>query len=146
MKYRQGEPGRIFLARVEHGEDLLDGIQEMVRRENIKAAVVFALGALKSASLVRGPAEPVVPPEPLQHSFDDGRELLGIGTVAWDEAGKTPLLHLHGVTGREGKDCLGCLREQAEVYLTVELVVLELVGIDTARELDPTLGLKVLRL
>lgn len=146
MKYLQGTLGRVFLARAEHGEDLLAGIEELVRKENIRAGIVYAVGALKSASIVRGPVEPVVPPEPSWDRFDDGRELLAMGTIAWDEAEKKPLLHLHGVTGRAGKDCLGCLREWAEVYLTVELVVLELQGIEAVKAFDPATGLKLLRI
>ncbi|MEW5954308.1 MAG: PPC domain-containing DNA-binding protein [Bacillota bacterium] len=143
MKYRQGNLGRVFLARVEHGDDLLKEITDLARAERLSAAVVFMIGALKGANMVVGPRELAVPPEPVWMSFGDGREIVGMGTLYPNEKGE-PALHLHGVLGR-GRDSLtGCLRAETEVYLVVEMVIMELMGTGAVRKLDRDLELQVL--
>lgn len=143
MQYRQGQLGRVFLARVEHGENLLEEIRNLARAEHLDGAVIFMIGALKSASMVVGPRECTVPPEPVWESFGDGREILGIGTLYPDEMGE-PALHLHGVLGKGQVSLTGCLRANTEVYLIVEMVIMELSRLDALRRLDPETGLKML--
>jgi len=143
MEYQQGAIGRVFLVRLDHGENPLEQIRKLAEKENIKNAVFFLIGALKGASLVTGPREAVLPPEPTWFSFNDGRELLGTGTLAWDE--HEPLLHIHGASGRGEETVMGCLRQDVEVYLTLEAVVLEISGLKAGRALDPASGFKVLR-
>ena len=127
--------GRVFLARVEHGENPLEEIKKLVRKEGVQVAVFFVLGALKSGTVVTGPREAVLPPVPNWFQFDDGREVMGIGTILFDE--NEPVLHLHGGLGRDKDAVVCCLRDQAEVYITVEVVILELCGIHALRKLDP---------
>lgn len=142
MKYQQGQIGRVFVARVEHGEDLLQEVKQLAVKENVRAACILALGALKNAALVTGPRECTIPPDPVWRRFDDGREIAGIGTLFWDEEG--PVIHLHSSAGRGGVSLTGCLREKSEVYLVVEVIIIEFTGIDGIREMDPAIGLKIL--
>ncbi len=144
MQYQEGTMGRVFLARADHAADPLQGIKELARKEGIRVAVFFILGALKSGSVVAGPREAVLPPLPNWFHFDDGREVLGVGTILCQ--GDEPALHLHGGLGREQEALVCCLRDSAEVYITLEVVILELCGIDARRELDPLTGQKTLRL
>lgn len=134
MKYRQGSLGRVFIAKVEHGDNLLDEIKSMARSENIEAAVFFMIGALKGADIVSGPQECTVPPEPIELRFNDGREVLGIGTVF--NSGDEPVLHLHGVFGRDNDVLMGCLREGAETYLVMEIIMLEVTGAGAFKGID----------
>ncbi|PKM38948.1 MAG: DNA-binding protein [Firmicutes bacterium HGW-Firmicutes-8] len=144
MKYKQGAIGRVFVAKIEHGEDLLAELKSLAVKENIRSAWMFIIGAVKSASLVTGPRDCSVPPEPVWRRFTDGREILGAGTVFWDET--EPVLHIHSAVGKGDLSLTGCLREQTETYLVVEAVILEISGIDASRALDPVLGVKALML
>ncbi|MFZ5640493.1 MAG: hypothetical protein ACOY4Q_07360 [Bacillota bacterium] len=36
MKYQQGQIGRVFVARVEHGEDLLQEVKQLAEKENVR--------------------------------------------------------------------------------------------------------------
>ena len=144
MKYQQGTIGRVFMAKIEHGEDLLAELKSLAVKENIRAGIMFILGAVGSASLVTGPRDCSVPPEPVWRRFTDGREILGTGTVFWDET--EPVLHIHSTVGKGDLSLTGCLREQTETYLVVEAVILEISGIDASRALDPVLGVKALML
>lgn len=144
MKYQQGNIGRIFVVKLEHGEDFIDEIKKLAVKEKIKSATLFMIGALKSASVVVGPQEPVLPPTPMWRDFDNARELLGVGTLFWD--GDEPLLHAHGVFGKGDVSLMGCVRKDTEVFLLLEVIILEISGINAVRQFSETLGLKALEL
>ncbi len=115
MQYRQGNLGRVLVVKIEHGDDLNAELKNLARSENIRAGVLMAIGALKLAAVVTGPLEPVIPPEPNWRHFDDGREIIGIGTLFWDE--QEPLLHLHAAIGKGDSSLMGCVRQETETYL-----------------------------
>jgi predicted DNA-binding protein with PD1-like motif len=142
MKYSRCRLGRVFVVRFEHGEDLLKGLTELVKREDIKAGVVHLLGALEKAEIVVGPERAEIPPTPMWRSFQDGREVVGLGTIFWK--GSEPKIHLHSGIGREEKLHLGCIRKEARVFLTIEAVVLELEGATIERRFDERTGLDLL--
>ncbi len=142
MKYRSGKMGRIFVARLEEGDDLLLELKNLLKAEAVGAAVAFVIGALREARIVVGPRVAMTPPDPVWKSFDDGREILAIAT-AYPENGE-PALHVHASVGR-GDQCLtGCIRELARTYLTLELIVMEIEGTGACRQFDPGTGLKLL--
>jgi len=142
MQYREGRMGRVFLLKVEHGEDLLAEIKNVVARENVKAAVMFLLGGLDSAAVVVGPKGKEIPPHPEWRSFGDGRELLGTGTVFCGDEG--PMIHLHASVGRGDDVLTGCVREKAVVYLVGEVILMEILDTGALRGFDQDLELHVL--
>jgi len=143
VKYSQGHLGRVFVAKIEHGDDLLKELSELAVRENLTAAVLFMIGALKKASLVVGPQQDVVPPSPVWNSFDNAHEMIGIGTIFRND-NLEPVIHLHASVGR-GDDCrTGCIREDASAYLVVEVIILEVVGSNATRTLDAITGMNML--
>jgi hypothetical protein len=142
MKYTQGKMGRIFVVKIEHGDDLLKELKHLTQLENISAGVFYVIGAIKETSLVTGPKECTCPPVPVWSKFDDCREILGIGTLFRENDDST--IHLHGVTGREDKTLMGCIRGETEVYLVAEVIIIELVNTCALREFDEKLGVKVL--
>ncbi len=71
-------------------------------------------------------------------AFADGREVLGIGNLVREEG--RPVVHLHAATGRAGTTAVGCLRGEARVYATVEVVLLEL-AVTATRCCDAETGL-----
>ena len=144
MDYRSGQIGRVFWVRFNDGEDLTAEVIELARREEISQALVLFLGALKESNLVVGPRETVIPPDPVVQSFTQGREMLGVGTLAPGPDG--PALHLHVGAGRVDRPTLvGCLRADSRVYLLIEAVVLEIQGIAAARKPDQASGLNLLQ-
>jgi len=139
MHYTSARMGRIFVARVDHGEDLQSGIREILSREGISHAVALLLGALKEGSLVTGPEAPVIPPIPHMVKFGGGWEVAGIATVYPGEDG--PEIHMHGSIGRGDHALSGCLRGRAETYLVMEVVIFELTGLSVRRKKDEETGL-----
>ena len=62
MDYSQAQPNRSFIVRFDHNDNILETIIEIARKEKIKCAWIWCLGAVKNAEIVCGPVETVVPP------------------------------------------------------------------------------------
>ena len=142
MQYQKGSIGRVIVAKIEHGDDLLVELRGLLQKEEIKAGIMFMIGALQAGSLVVGPETCSVPPNPVWKEFDDGREVLGIATVF--SAEEEPVIHLHASLGRGEETWTGCIRKDAQVYLVVEVIILELIDSGAVRTLDDITGLSLL--
>jgi predicted DNA-binding protein with PD1-like motif len=142
MRYKQGSFGRVFIIKFDDKDDLLSGIKTVALKENIRIGTVMLLGGLRSADMVTGPREAVIPPDPLWQNLADGREVVGIGTLFRDR--DEPILHLHGAVGREHETLTGCIRKNASVYLVIEAIIAEVIGINAHKVLDDTTGVKML--
>ncbi len=144
MKYQQGSFGRVFMLRFDDKDDLLNEIKSVAIKEKIKAATITLLGGLRHAAVVSGTKEAVIPPDPMWIKVSDGREVLGFGTLFWK--GEDPVIHLHGAVGRDRETIAGCIRSESIVYLVVEAVITEILGIDAVKALDEKTGLVMLKL
>ncbi len=123
MDYRKGSIGRIFLARIDHGEDLLKELTGLAVRENIRSAFFTILGAAGRAQLVTGPKEKSVPPVTVWSSFDDVREIVGAGNIFLENG--EPKIHLHAVAGSSRGLTMGCIRKEAEAFMVLEVFITE---------------------
>ena len=131
MEYRKGSIGRVFSVRFDEGDLFLEGLIDLVTRENIRSGWFHVLGGLREADVVTGPREPVMPPEPVWSEVRGAREVLGGGTVFWD--GEDPKIHLHAAMGHHGETLTACVRKGTKVYLILEVVIFEIEGIDATR-------------
>jgi hypothetical protein len=138
MEYRTGRIGRIFAARFDHDEDFLAGLRALVLKEQVRSGWFQILGGLGRAGVVTGPREPTMPPDPVWRELDETREVLGSGSVHWENG--EPRIHLHAALGHHN-DCLTvCVRRNTKVYLTLEVLLFELEGIDASRPWDEACG------
>ena len=131
MEYQAGNMGRVFYIRLDDGEDLHASIKEIAGKENIRCAWFQFFGGLKSAGVVIGPKEPVMPPDPVWASLRDAREILGTGTIFLDN--EKPVIHIHAALGHHGETVTGCVRKDSIIYLVTELIIQEITGIDVTR-------------
>ncbi|AKB35942.1 hypothetical protein MSSAC_1352 [Methanosarcina siciliae C2J] len=138
MEYTKGRIGRVFVVRVDHGDDLILELIKLAELEEIEAAVFMLLGALREGKLVTGPKENRRPPEPVWTGFNDAHEILGIGDIFQEN--RKPKIHLHAGTARENSVKLGCLRGESEVFMVVEVFIFELEGISARRIMDTEQG------
>lgn len=143
MNYQIGTAGRIVIARFDHGEDVLAGLEEIARREGLRAASFNLVGALRGGRFVAGPETEDIPPVPVWRQLDESHEAVGFGTIFWD--GERPKVHFHGSYGRGDAVRMGCLREASEVFLVLEAVITEITGTTARRELDPASGMVLLK-
>jgi len=131
MEYRTGSIGRVLTIRFDHGDDFLEGLKEIVIKENIESGWFQILGAVQHADVVIGPEEPVMPPIPVWTKVDEAREVIGTGSIYRDE--DEPLIHLHSAMGHRGETLTCCVRKNTKVYLILEVLLFELKGIDASR-------------
>ena len=142
MQYRRGSLGRIIVAKIEHGDDLLAELHKLLKVEQIQAGVMLMIGALQDGSLVVGPESCTVPPQPMWREFHDGREILGVATVFTEN--NEPHIHLHASLGRGDEPLTGCIRKETRVYLVVEVILWEILDSEAVRTMDELTGLNLL--
>jgi predicted DNA-binding protein with PD1-like motif len=148
MRYSQGSTGRIFVLRLEDGDVLNETIEAFARENAVARALVFYLGGSATGSkLVVGPdAERKDAIVGLEHVLTGApRETLALGTLFLNAAGD-PALHMHAATGREGDATVGCTRAGLETWLVGEVVLLEILGTEARRVVDPASGFELLDL
>ena len=146
MDYQTGKIGRVIVARGFDGEDVYEEIESIAARESVNSAAVILIGGLRSARVVVGPKSPTGPIEPQYTEFDDAREIAGVGTIFRDCDDDSPRLHLHAAIGRGDEVIAGCPRGGAKIFCVLEVVILEIDGLDATRALDPETAFKLLSL
>jgi predicted DNA-binding protein with PD1-like motif len=142
MQYRSGNIGRVFILKYEDGDSLLDGVIKVAKDEKVQCGFFLLLGGMRAASLVCGPKEPVLPPEPMWQSFTDGREVAGIGSVFLKDG--EPAIHLHGAVGKGETTLTGCIRRDDKVFLVVEAMLVEVTGINAVKKVNEKTGIAML--
>ena len=143
MEYNVGTIGRVIAARLFEGEDLYESIESLARKENIAAASVLITGGIRKTDIVVGPKKETPKIEPDFHSFTGPGEALGVGTIYPGPDG--PSLHIHTGIGKKDSVVIGCPRGGAEIFLILEVMILEVKGINGQRLLDEEKGLHLLR-
>jgi len=145
MQYSEGSLGRIFVIRIDDGEDFIESITSFALEKNVHSGLVIFLGALRKGMLVTGPKDPIIPPTPHYETFKDAWETLGMATIYPGEKDE-PTIHIHASAGKGQKVLTGCLRDKAETYLIIEAILIEFYGLGAKRVLDETMGLQLLSL
>ncbi len=144
MQYQVGKPGRIVVARFSDGEDVLGGISELCRTENIRAACFNVVGGMKGGRFVVGPETEEMPPIPVWRELQESHEATGFGTIFWDK--DQPKVHFHGAYGKKDSVKAGCLREGSEAFLVLEVVITEILDVCVIRELDPASNMVLMKM
>ncbi len=145
MRTASGSAGRSFVLRLEEGEVLHESVERFAAAESISAASVLAVGGADDGSqLIVGPKDGRASPvEPLRHSLSGVHELSGVGTLFPDDQGR-PSLHMHASCGRDGRTVTGCVRAGVKVWLIMEVIIHEIVGVEAVRVTDPVNGFALL--
>lgn len=144
MQYSEGRMGRIFVLRIDEGEDLVASLQRFVLEKDILSCMILFIGALRDGQAVAGPVAPVVLPVPHYEHFCNGWEIFGMATIYDSPEG--PKLHIHSAIGKASEAIVGCIRQWARIYLVVEAVLYELADIKVVRNWDEKTGLHLLSL
>ncbi|MBR2255285.1 MAG: DNA-binding protein [Candidatus Methanomethylophilaceae archaeon] len=148
MRSAELRTGRVFVLKLDEGEVLNEVVESFCRDNGIVRATVSAVGGASDSSiLVVGPELPIRDRISPQTCSPDGPcELTAFGTVFPDSDGN-PVMHMHGSLGRSGGSVTGCFRKGVVVWLTMEVVVTELLGEGPARTAsDPRLDGKLLEI
>ncbi|WP_048112913.1 PPC domain-containing DNA-binding protein [Candidatus Methanoplasma termitum] len=147
MRSLEMERGRTFVLRLETGEVLHEVLESFCRKNGIQNAYVSVVGGIGEGS--RMTVGPEMPYEkgivPIVFKLDAPHELTASGTIFPDEDG-SPMVHIHGSAGREGRAVTGCLRTGVIAWLVLEVVLIELIGEGAVRKKDKRTGIKILEL
>ncbi|KWT94373.1 PPC domain-containing DNA-binding protein [Candidatus Magnetominusculus xianensis] len=144
MRYQTASVGRVFVCRLNDGDDLLKCLSDLVRQEGVKAAVFHVVGGIKGGKIVVGPETEAMPPNPVYREISESHEVTGMGTIFYKDG--QPSVHFHGAFGKRDTVKVGCLRELSETFIVLEAIVTELNGIDATRCLDPVTGIYLLNI
>ena len=131
MEYEKGAIGRVFVVRFDEGDDFLGGLEELAVNEKIHCGWFHVLGGLRNAGVVIGPKKPVMPPEPVWSEVSGAKEVLGTGSIFWEE--DKPKIHLHAALGDHGDTLTACVRKNTKVYLVLEVYIIEVKDISASR-------------
>lgn len=138
----EGKIGRILVARLLPGQDLVEGIMELIKAKHINSGTISAIGSLRSAKVVwAGSMEFGDNPMDVAvfHEMAGPVELgVANGVFGTDEVGEITL-HVHGlIMDKDGiMRCGNLLPGSAPVLATVELTIQEFDGLELRPTLDP---------
>ncbi len=127
--------GRTYLLRLDYGKDLLEQLEEFLKAENIGAAYISGIGAVKSAEIGYYDQKTR---KYVKKELKEPLEILSLSGNASLRDGK-PFLHLHVVLGLNEKIYGGHLF-RAEVF-ACEIFLAELEGEVPERGFDQQTGL-----
>ena len=144
MEYQIGRTGRVIVMRLSEGEKLYESVESLCKQEDVRSAAVFITGGFRKASVVVGPKQEKPKIVGNFKEFTGPGETLGVGTIYCDDEG--PKMHLHAAIGKGDEVVVGCPRGGADVFLVLEITIIEIEGIKAARTFDEESKLKLLKL
>jgi len=131
-----------YLCRLERGEDIIEGLSELMRREELGCGTVTGLGAVDRARLGLYRVERQ---QYLDRSFEGDFELCGLtGTLSWHR--EAPFPHVHLMLVDEDFAAVGGHCFEARVSATVELFVTAFQEPRVERLMHESIGLHLMDL
>ena len=146
MKSSEATQGRIFILRLEDGENLQECIESFAREKNISRAFLQVLGgADKGSKIIVGPengrSKEIIP---MIEELGEMHEVIGNGTLFPDVYGN-PKLHLHLALGRNRNTLCGEIRPGIIVWHVMEVIIVEILNSTAARKPDAVTGFDLLQ-
>ena len=138
MEYRMF--GDTALLRLDLGDEVLDRLAEVCRRENIRLGTVSGLGAVDKATI--GLYE--VPTRQYHATELDGEYEISALTGNVTRKGDEVYLHLHAVFSGAGGESFGGHLTSAHICATGEIFIHRLEG-EVGRAICPDTGLNIMK-
>jgi predicted DNA-binding protein with PD1-like motif len=152
MQYSEGQVGRVFALRLEHGEPMPESLEAFAAEREVYSGLVIMVGGVDDGSrLVVGPEDgAALPAVPMVTALSGVHEVAAVGTLfpaASEAPGRPgrPVLHMHAACGRQADTTTGCIREGISTWQTLEILLIEISGLDAARVSDPATGFQLLQ-
>jgi predicted DNA-binding protein with PD1-like motif len=145
MQFSEGRVGRVFAIRLEHGESMPGSLEDFAAAHGVQAGLAVMVGGVEDASrFVVGPEEgAAMPPVPMVTALAGVHEVAAVGTLFPDESGK-PVLHMHAAFGRGEETRAGCIRAGIVAWHILEIMLIEVTGLDAVRVQDAATGFGLL--
>jgi predicted DNA-binding protein with PD1-like motif len=145
MQWTEGQIGRVFALRLEHGEKMPQVLEEFcAAREVANGFALMVGGADDGSRFVVGPEDgAVLPPNPVVTALSGAHEVAALGMIFPDETG-APMLHMHAAFGRGEEARSGCIRAGIVAWHVLEVLIVEVRGLSASRLPDAQTGFKLL--
>ena len=149
ITFSEGHLSRVVMIRVLPGSDIIEGIEDVCKRLDIKTgAITCCIGSLQRASLlIAVPLENKIGAgysNPMD--FDGPLEFLaGQGTIGQEEEGDL-FIHMHGVLSDKDGNVHGghLIKGKNPVLVTCEIMISHVDDVRMIRTYDPEVDMKVL--
>ena len=129
--YKEYKQGRRFLLKIVPGQSLVENIKKLVALESIKSAVILsAIGSIRNVrinGIKSGAKLPITRARLTPHMLEGPLELLSLTGNIVPGSDAQPDCHLHIMAGKASGDVVGGQLEDADVFATCEIVLVELV-------------------
>ncbi|MHA1819435.1 MAG: PPC domain-containing DNA-binding protein [Promethearchaeota archaeon] len=114
--------GRVFVLRLDEGDDVVDSLKKFVKDNKIKGGFFKGIGALNKATILYYNSE-TKKYDP--HTYEEDFEVTGLlGNIAWN--GDEPIIHPHITLGRKDNSALaGHCGQPSIVSVTLEIYIVE---------------------
>ena len=136
-RFWEASAGRVWVGRLETGDDLVEEIERVCAEHDVRAAWVSAIGAVKHASFAYY--------EQQEHRYlelasSEHHEIIGfVGNISIRD--DRPFLHAHATfASRSGAAVGGHLVSGCEVFVA-EVTIREMTGVELIRTPDEVTGL-----
>ena len=144
-----GKSGRTMAVRLLPGQDIVEGVTELIKENGITSGTVTAIGSLRSATVV-WPKSMEFTENPMDvavfHKMEGPVELgVGHGVFGTDEDGEV-VMHIHGlIMDKDGNmRCGNLVPGSAPVLATVDLTIQEMGDMELVPTLDKIFKHKML--
>ncbi len=144
MQATEGSIGRVFILRLEDGDEITPCIEKFAREHGIQLGYVNFIGGLGGGEMMSAPKSAQARPvEPNTRTVEGAHNATALGLIAPDENNQ-PVLHLHGALGGDKGSVAGCLRNGFKTWLSGEAVLYEILGASCKRIPDSVSGTTLL--
>ena len=121
-------------------------LERLAAEKGVQSGLAIMVGgADEESKFVVGPEDGTeLPPIPMVTALRGVHEVAGVGTLFPDESGK-PVLHMHAAFGRAEDAKTGCIRAGIVTWQILEIILVEIIGLDAARRHDAVTGFELLQ-
>ncbi len=146
MQYSEGAVGRVFAIRLEHGDPMPETLEKFAAEKKVQSGLAVMVGGAQDGSkFVVGPEDGrKLPPVPMIAALQGVHEVTAVGTIFPDEKGR-PILHMHAAFGRGTQSRSGCIRAGIVTWHILEILLIEITGLQAVRVQDARTGFGLLR-
>lgn len=141
----EGSVGRVFILRLEDGDEIAPCIEKFARDHGIQTGYVSFIGGATGGEISIGARSSAARPvDPAVQKVEGACDAAACGLLAPGNDGQ-PVLQLHGSFGREAAALTGGVRPQVKTWVTGEAILYEILGANCRRVPDSASGLAFLQ-
>ena len=137
MQATEGKIGRIFILRLEDGDTIPDCIENFALNNDIRNGYVNFTAGFKSGSIQTHPDQP-------EAAIQEPHAGAAQGLISRNTEDR-PVLQIHSICSRDDHTISGYLHTGADINITGEVIIYEILDAACSRVTDEATGLQLLQ-